>query len=161
MKWLIGGVAVAVLAVGCGGSEGSPDGSEDGTQREVACASFKLTFEESYGFCHKDCLGRVVVSSDGVGSTARADSPGRPEATRDFTLTAAELGAVKTALDSGNTITWDAQYGCPDCYDQGTYELTYEGCSVRKSTVVDPDKQPEALKSLFAMMRDLLRANEP
>ncbi|WP_338864555.1 hypothetical protein [Myxococcus stipitatus] len=161
MKWLIGGVAVAVLAVGCGGSEGSPDGSEDDTKREVACASFKLTFEEYYGFCHEGCIGKVVVSSEGVGSAARADHQGRPETTRDFMLTAAELDAVKTALDSGNTITWDAQYGCPDCYDQGTYELTYESCDVRKSTVVDPDKQPEALKPLFATMRDLLRANEP
>ncbi|MCE9667876.1 hypothetical protein LY474_08645 [Myxococcus stipitatus] len=161
MKWLIGGVVVAMFGVACGGSEGPPVDRVDEAEKDIECSSFTLRFEEFYGFCYEDCLGKLVVSSDGSATAARADYLGQPETTRDFTLTAEELVAVRSALQTGISQPWDAQYGCPDCYDQGRYSLVYESCGQPQTTLVDPEKQPETLQPLFAKLRDLLRANEP
>ncbi|AGC47258.1 hypothetical protein MYSTI_05985 [Myxococcus stipitatus DSM 14675] len=161
MKWSMGGIAVALFAVGCGGSEGEPTGTDDGSKREVECGAFRLTFEEDYGFCHEGCRSRLELSSDGTGSAARSEAHEPPRTKRDFTLTEEELAAVRTGLETGNAITWDRNYGCPDCFDQGSYELTYESCDEQRTTVLDPTEQPAELKPLVKTLRALLHANRP
>ncbi|QSQ13873.1 hypothetical protein [Myxococcus landrumensis] len=157
----MGGIAVAFLAVGCGGSDGAPNGTADDSKREVECGAFKLTFEESYGFCDSGCISTMELSSDGTGSAARSEAHERPQTKRDFTLTEEELAAVRTGLETGTTITWERTYGCADCVDQGSYELTYKTCDGQRTTIVDPFEQPEELKPLIKTLRALLRANRP
>ena len=154
-------ILAGVLAVGCGGSEEArePSGGDE-TQLEEPCT---LLFTESYNYCEDNCVWRTKVGADGRGGVSVADSRSAPETKRSFTLTQEELGTLKAVLDESLAQPWEPLYGCPDCYDQGSYTLGYTACgdTASRETQVDPKFPPEHLKPLIARMRQLSQAHAP
>jgi len=117
-----------------------------------------LTYAESYGFCAARCFRQLSVQPDGLGIVTILDSVTGPVvAVRTFHLTDAELQQLNDEVATAASHDWEPVYGCPDCADQGTFEIVLRGDgSDERKTVIDPMAHPAFFDDLLDHLRALL-----
>lgn len=140
-------VLLAVLMMACGGGE------------ELDEDVFVVRFAASYGECEGACYFRLEISSDGAAHVAYARREGMHESRKAFLLSQFELNGLLNDVTRARSEAWEPVYGCPNCVDQGGYDLTFAGTQEVRRSAVDPKVVPTHLNPLIQRMYRMLRVN--
>lgn len=116
-----------------------------------------INFVEEYGFCFKACYRELGISADGDARIAVRDRrDGNLVLDRSVQLSADEAARLRELADGAVSGTWAPRYGCPDCVDQGAFELAVRDGEVTQHTVLDPMQHPETFDDLVGALRAVL-----
>lgn len=91
------------------------------------------------------------VSVDGAGVASIVGD--RPPATRTVTLGAADLAALRTALERSQITTLQRNYLDPKAADEYQYDVTYQGVTVTADEGVVPATLRPVVDHLVALLR--------
>lgn len=151
MKGLVG-IAVLTLAASCSDQLAAKDQS--------AVIEGDLTgirYAESYGFCAGRCVRELSIASTGEATLVVRDRPGEPALSeQSFTLPAGDRDRLFDLAGASAGEPWEARYGCPDCADQGQFDLTVAAGTAEMSTVLDPAHHPAQFDELLAELKQIL-----
>lgn len=174
-------VALSFVCLACSGTPAQPDGASPDlrfdSQGEVgtvpACSGdalrsdLTLTFSASYGKCVGYCTHTVELLDDGafVVTHLPAGYTGSQNTTKTvFDVSSVVLARIRAEASSALDSSWEGQYGCPDCADQGAFDLRIATGAGTRATRLDPLNHPAFFAPLLADLRQLLAehpATEP
>jgi hypothetical protein len=149
---LLSALSAALILASCG------DGREAIPGSELA----SLSVENWAGECEGYCRRVTEVGADLVGHyrelAFRNDDPTHPPQERSFVMTSREWQDIAALVSFATRDTWQGQYGCPDCADQGGWRLGVKTNSgTTRMTVLDgnPAPNPAPLQRVIDAVRDL------
>lgn len=128
------------------------------SQHPAETTGQELSFSQEYGFCADRCYSEISVDDRGEAQVIlRSRKDGTVLQDRAVTLTQAETAELFTAARAAAGQPWDAQYGCPDCADQGRFELAFRDGAAERRTVLDPQDHPAAFDAVVAKLRAVMQ----
>jgi hypothetical protein len=119
----------------------------------------EIVFVEEYGFCARSCYSELRVGEAGDARViVRERRDGATISDRTVKLSAEETQQLMALVAAAAEAPWEAQYGCPDCADQGRYELAFAA----RRTVLDPASMPDTFDDAVTALRAVLhRERQP
>lgn len=124
----------------------------------LSCRSWdQVEFTASYGFCRGYCDTAVQLDTGAEGAIRHS---GRMVAlvTQDVSYPD-RAGELDDAVDQARSISWEARYGCPDCFDQGVYKLTVTTDGETRTTEMDPSDHPDVFDPIIEFFGRIRQEN--
>ncbi len=117
----------------------------------------EIRYVEEYGFCVESCFREIIVEPQGqVTLTVRGHRSQPPVLVGSLDLESAEVERLFQLAAGASAAPWDAVYGCPDCVDQGRFELTVVVDGAVHQTTIDPLSHPDDFDDLLDELGALL-----
>lgn len=147
------------------GVDAGPGGSPNADAAAVATDAGSLptgiasvSFTASYGECMGFCRQSLVISRDGA--LARFATNGiEPAIEEAISVDPSVRAQILAAGNQTLASAWDERYGCPDCADQGAYEIEIAANGVTRKTVLDPLQHPAFFDPLLSTLEPVRSAH--
>jgi len=111
----------------------------------------------SYGECTGYCTTAVELDTTATGHITYSSWGTDPLPTVTKPVSHPDRAdALDAAVRKARAIPWADHYGCPDCADQGAYQVVIDA----RATVLDPSEHPDAFDDLVAFFAQI-RAENP
>jgi hypothetical protein len=141
------------------GNEVSTDLREEDLRADNG-QDLEIRFTRAYGMCIGLCRTTLLITATVAEIQFSPFSEmAEPSITKTVTLTETARMAIFSAALEALTHPWDPRYGCPDCADQGRYDVQITSSVGKRETVLDPSDHPQFFDSLITQLDPIFASN--